>query len=182
MVDWRYFQRVTHSRFHKLLNGKQPEASTTPAFLLTFSFCNHPTLAANRPFTWKLLLGMQTVAAPPGGQTDRNINMLHDWTYWRRTRILTAVLLIVQHCAQQYSQRSLVQHTVSVSWTLSHFKLKTDVWRLFFFLWLHRPRPNRWWGGASASSPTSSGSVSTSAVLLLKINTEILVQLSSQTD
>jgi len=77
---------------------------------------------------------MQTVAAPPGGQTDRNINMLHDWTYWRRTRILTAVLLIVQHCAQQYSQRSLVQHTVSVSWTLSHFKLKTDVWRLFFFV------------------------------------------------
>lgn len=42
MVDWRYFQRIAHSRFHKLLNGKQPEASTTPAFLLTFSFAITP--------------------------------------------------------------------------------------------------------------------------------------------
>lgn len=62
------------------------------------------------------------------------------------------------------------------------FQTEDRCLKAFFFLWLHRPRPNRWWGGASASSPTSSGSVSTSAVLLLKINTEILVQLSSQTD
>lgn len=54
--------------------------------------------------------------------TGRNINMLHDWTYWRRPRILTAAprctaaLLIVQHCAQQHSQRSLVRRAASVRW------------------------------------------------------------------
>lgn len=30
----------------------------------------YPRMAANRPFSWKLLLGMQTAAAPPGGQTE----------------------------------------------------------------------------------------------------------------
>lgn len=133
MVYWNYFQRAAHSRFPKLCNGKHP------GDFLLLTHCDRPATAANRPFTWKLLLGMQTVAAPPGGQTDRNINMLHDWTYWRRTRILAAVLRIVQHCAQQYSQRSLVQHTVSVSWTLSHFKQKTDIWRLFCGFTGHAP-------------------------------------------
>lgn len=93
--------------------------------------------------------------------TDRNINMLHDWTYCRRTRILTAVphctavLPIVLHCAQQYSHRSLVQHTVSVRWPLSHFRQR-QIFKGFLWLLLHRPRPLMHRGGASALSPTSS--------------------------
>lgn len=93
--------------------------------------------------------------------TDRNINMLHDWTYCRRTRILTAVphctavLPIVRHCAQQYSQRSLVQHTVSVRWPLSHFRQK-QIFKGFLWLLRHRPRPWYTMGGASALSPIPS--------------------------
>lgn len=61
--------------------------------------------------------------------------------YWQRYQHSTAVFPIVQHCAQQYSQRSLVQHTESVGKYHSHITNRRQIFKGSLWLLLHRPRP-----------------------------------------
>lgn len=81
---------------------------------------DRPAAATNGPPARKLLLGMQTVAAaPPGGQTG--YWQKHQHATWLKTLEETqntdsSTPLIVQHCAQQHSQRSRVRQAVPVSW------------------------------------------------------------------
>lgn len=137
--------------------------------------------AANGPLTWKPLLGMQTVAAPPGGQTEywqkhqhatwlnvlqENQNTNSSTTLYRSTpdstTLCTAVLTEVQH--------------VQDDWPLSHCKQR-HVFKGFLWLLLHRPRPQIHKGRGFSFKPNLLRPGSTSAVLLLKRNTEISVPL-----
>lgn len=74
---------------------------------------------------------MQTVAAaPPGGQTQ--YWQKHQHATWLKTLEETqntdsSTLLIVQHCAQQHSQRSRVQQAFPVSWP----RPQTHIQRIF---------------------------------------------------
>ena len=61
--------------------------------------------------------------------------------YWQRYHAVPQVFPIVQHCAQQYSQRSLVQHTESVGKYHSHITNRRQIFKGSLWLMLHRPRP-----------------------------------------
>lgn len=125
------------SSFPKILNRNDLNVS--------FSFGEHANIlmltGTPRPgCRWTFSPGSfcsATVAAPPGDQTDRNINMLHDWTYWRRTRILTAVPTQYRSIPDSTTLCTavLTEVTGPTYWIcgeipLSHYKQKTDIQRL----------------------------------------------------
>lgn len=116
--------------------------SSTQLYVVTFwvFFCKHLQAffcflemlghGCKQTISWKLLLGMQSAAAPPGGQsevlTETSTCYMTEHTgereYWQ---LYNTVLqyFTYYNCAQQFSQRSLVGPTVYVSHHISTVRL-----------------------------------------------------------
>lgn len=156
------------------------------------SHCQHlrchecPSTAANRPFTWKPLLGMQTVTAPPGGLTE----------YWQKHQHATWLKVLQENqntdssttlycstpdsitlCTAVLTEVTGPTYCICKMATLT-FQTKTNIQRLSVVAVSQTTPPNTQ-GRDFRFQPNLLWSVSTSAVLLLKRYTEILVPLSS---